>query len=620
MRQVFLPMSYIWSKRYSHPLDDLTRSLRNELYTAPYESIDWSSVRNHISPHDNYHPKSPLLNTINWLLVNVHSPVTRTAALKQWGEDWTYKLIQMEDANTAFSNLGPVNAPMNTIARFINECNALPSQIPTPAGIHVRHHLDRLHDFLWMKNEGLLMNGTNGVQTWDTAFAIQAAESAGLATSPTWIPMLTRALEFLADQQVLEECDDMDVCYRHTRKGAWMFSTREQGYTVSDCTAEALKSCLLLQSLRNESGNPIYPHLITDARAKLAIDVLLSMQNPSGGFASYELTRGNPWLLEQLNAAEVFGGIMVEYDYPECTTAVLLALGQFLKTFPHDSYRRAEILDTQRKAVDYVRKSQRPDGSWYGSWGICFTYATMFALASLATVGESYENSERVRRACEFLVGKQDVDGGWGESYRSCEEGIWVAHPGGSQVVQTAMAGLALMEGRYPGEKAGDAKEAGPLKRAMRLLMSRQMGNGEWPQEGIEGVFNKTWYVWVFSFPFSIFFSYFHHSATALSTLLRHTSIIALPSHLHYTSISLRSSFSLHSSFLPPAMPKEAPTAIAHQAGNFPPPDLIDHEKSAMLIPPVRHNSMISYPNYKFIFPIKALGMYGVRYGDSTIL
>jgi len=30
-------------------------------------------------------------------------------------------------------------------------------------------------------------------------------------------------------------------------------------------------------------------------------------------------------------------------------------------------------------------------------------------------------------------------------------------------------------------------------------------------------------------------------------------------------------------------------------------------------------HSMISYPNYKFIFPIQALGMYARRYGDAEI-
>lgn len=70
------------------------------------------------------------------------------------------------------------------------------------------------------------------------------------------------------------------------------------------------------------------------------------------------------------------------------------------------------------RAVKYLHAAQRPEGGWYGSWGICFTYATQFALESLSLVGETYATSERSRRACKFLVGKQRADGGWGESYK----------------------------------------------------------------------------------------------------------------------------------------------------------------------------------------------------------
>lgn len=31
-------------------------------------------------------------------------------------------------------------------------------------------------------------------------------------------------------------------------------------------------------------------------------------------------------------------------------------------------------------------------------------------------------------------------------------------------------------------------------------------------------------------------------------------------------------------------------------------------------------DSMISYPNYKFIFPIKALGLFAKKFGDIEIL
>lgn len=420
-----------------------------------------------ISPVDNYHPKTPVLHTLNWLLVNVYNPYLRISSLRKWSEDWAYDLIRREDENTQYANLGPVNGPMNLLACYIHD---------GPDAESVQRHRERMYDFLWMKNEGMLMNGTNGVQTWDTAFAIQAITEAGFAEDAEFKPMLTKALEFLEDQQIQENCPEMDICYRHRRKGAWAFSEKDQGYTVSDCTSEGMKSVLLLQSL------PKYPKLVSDTRLRDAVDTLLSMQNASGGFASYELQRGSEYM-ELLNAAEVFGRIMVEYDYPECTTAVVTALSLFQKHDP--SYRPGEIKVTIGRALEYIHRAQRPDGFWYGAWGICFTYATMFAVESLKSVGESYANSSHARSACEALLAKQRSDGGWGESYKSCEISQWVEHPDGSQVVNTCWALLSLMEAECPNRAA--------IEKGIRLIMERQQSDGGWLQEGIEGVFNKSW-------------------------------------------------------------------------------------------------------------------------------
>lgn len=466
MRQVFLPMSYIWSNKFSYTSTALTLQLRHELYTQPYSSIDFASHRNTISDRDNYHPKSGILNTINWALVYLWVPYLRSDALIKRAEDYTFDLIRREDENTDYSNLGPVNSPMNFLACYIQE---------GPDSYSVKRHRERLHDFLWMKDEGMLMNGTNGVQTWDTSFLIQAVVEAGLASDPRWKSTLAKAHEFLDDQQIGEDVPEPDVCYRHRRKGAWAFSTREQGYTVSDCTSEGLKSVIMLQEI------PGFPRLISDERLRDAVDTLLTLQNPSGGCASYETTRGSNYL-EQLNGAEVFGRIMVEYDYPECTTAVVTALSLFSSQDPE--YRKDDIARTLDGAVKYIRKAQRADGSWYGSWGICFTYAGMFALESLASVGETYETSARVRNACEFFVGKQRKDGGWGESYKSCETGIYTEHAN-TQVVQTCWALIGLMHAGYP--------EQGSIEDGIRLVMSRQLPQGGWAQEAIEGVFNKSW-------------------------------------------------------------------------------------------------------------------------------
>lgn len=49
----------------------------------------------------------------------------------------------------------------------------------------------------------------------------------------------------------------------------------------------------------------------------------------------------------------------------------------------------------------------------------------MFSIESLALEGETYENSTSVRKACDFLLGKQMVDGGWGESFKVSVSPLW---------------------------------------------------------------------------------------------------------------------------------------------------------------------------------------------------
>jgi lanosterol synthase len=447
MRQVYLPMSYIWSKQWTYPKadsDPIIRSLRQELFTAPHEEIAWSRYRNAISPADNYHPKTWVLNLINWILVLIYIPFLRFTFLVNKAEKWAWELIQIEDANTDYACLAPVNAPMNTLACFITE---------GPEAKSVKEHRRRLADYMFMSQHGMMMNGTNGVQNWDTAFLIQAVVESGLADKPEHHKTLVNALGFLESQQFLEHVKGYESSklysdpptaqvgpefgYRHPRRGAWGFSNRTQGYTVSDCTAEAIKSAMMLQTMPDpkNSRKKAFPQMLSDQRIKWAIDILLTMQNTNGSCSSYEIQRGSE-KLEYLNAAEVFGRIMVEYGYPECTTACVTTLHLFKQRYP--AYRTAEIEVFIRRAVEWIRSDQRPDGSWYGSWAICFTYAGMFALESLATQGETYKNSDRVRRACDFFIDRVNADGGWGESYKSCETGVWSPHPEGSQVVQTA--------------------------------------------------------------------------------------------------------------------------------------------------------------------------------------
>lgn len=477
MRMVYLASSFVYSQRWTMPHIPLIDELRQEMFTEPYETINWKGHRNSIAPMDNFHPKSWILNVLNWILVHIWFAFLRPDWIKKRAEDHVYDLICMEDSNTEYSDLAPVSAPMNTICRFIREGRSSHA---------VKQHIDRLQDYIWVKSEGMLVNGTNGLQIWDTAFIIKSVIETGQHTDPKWVPMLTRALEFLDEQQMRENVPDGS--YRQRRKGGWAFSNNVQGYAVSDCISEALKAVIMLQH------TPGYPTLLEDQRIFDAVDTLLTFQNTTGGCASYEPQRGSE-LLEWLNAAEVFGRIMVEYDYPECTTAVVTALSLFSKHWP--DYRAEEIKMQKARMVRWVKSNQRPDGAWYGSWGICFTYATMFALECLESIGETYTTSTHSQRGCEFLISKQRADGGWSESFHGCETMEYTEHPLGSLVVQTAWALLALMYAEYP--------DQAPIEKGIRFLMGRQQDNGEWLEEAIEGVFNKsamiTYQNYKFTFP-----------------------------------------------------------------------------------------------------------------------
>ena len=75
---------------------------------------------------------------------------------------------------------------------------------------------------------------------------------------------------------------------------------------------------------------------------------LLSMQNNNGGYSSYEKKRAGG-LVEMINPAEVFGDIMVDYTYVECTSASMQALKHFFLQFPR--HRSKEIRYVSEKSV-----------------------------------------------------------------------------------------------------------------------------------------------------------------------------------------------------------------------------------------------------------------------------
>jgi len=463
-RVVYLPMSYLYGRKWSVPDAPVLADIRTEIFNERYSRINWKKARDFTAASDRYAPKSPLLTIAN-LALNAFEKVVP----KSWREqalEFTLGHIKHESETTSFIDIGPVNKVLDTIASYAAD----------PTSEHTKKCIAALPQYLFDGEDGVKMQGYNSSELWDTAFMVEALAATGRINQH--LELAQKAFRFIDDNQVREDVPEREKYYRDPSKGGWPFSNKPHGWPIVDCTAEGLKAVIALeQHVKNPLGLD---------RLRDSVDLLLFWQNDDdGGWATYEKRRGSK-LLELINPSDVFGDIMVDYSYVELSSSAMQGLVAARDRFGAElGAERLERIDSAlHRGEAFLRNVQRTDGSFEGSWAVCFTYGAWFGITGLRALGVIPDDLA-IAKAVAFLLSKQNEDGGWGESYLSSHTREYVQHADGSQIVMTAWALLALIN-----SGSEDARPA--IARGVQLLLAKQLPDGDWPKEGISGVFSRS--------------------------------------------------------------------------------------------------------------------------------
>jgi lanosterol synthase len=461
-RHIYMAMACLYARRFRVELKEVAQ-LRCELYSEPYSAIDFASYRHNVASTDLYvGPNRALQLALNLLSVaeRIRPRIPGGEALRRRAVALCVKRIAYEQSASRFQSLSPVGGLLNTLVLFDDK--------HPDAGLS----LTGLEAWRWEDpGRGVRLAGARS-NAWDTAFAIQAiVEHPALANRHR--ESVLRAYRFLRDTQIIHELQGGDDYGRDRLLGGWCFGDGEHRWPVLDCTAEALVAILGLHQI---PGLISVAERIPDDRLALAVAFILSRQNPDGGFGTYERRRGGR-LLEIANPFELFGHCMTEASYIECTSSAVKALARcraFRLTQCTPALDRA-----LRRACQYLQVRQRTDGSYPGSWGINFTYATFFVMEALRETGET-RHAPLIQRATHWLLDRQRLDGGWGEHFASCLRGTYREHSQ-SQAVMTAWALLALLPVLGP--------RSDSVERGLQWLRKHQTADGSWPEEAVNGVF-----------------------------------------------------------------------------------------------------------------------------------
>jgi squalene-hopene/tetraprenyl-beta-curcumene cyclase len=287
---------------------------------------------------------------------------------------------------------------------------------------------------------------------WDTGLACHALLETGDVEATRRV---AKGLEWLQPKQVLDVGGDWAARRSDVRPGGWAFQYANPHYPDVDDTAVVAMAMDRIQGV-----DPQADHRAAIARAE---EWILGMQSKNGAWGAFDADN-EYYYLNNIPFAD--HGALLDPPTEDVTARCVSMLAQFGKTVQNSPAVSA--------AVDYLKRTQLADGSWYGRWGMNYIYGTWSVLCALNAVGVD-RRSTVMRKAAAWLVSIQNADGGWGEDGSSYKLDYRAYQPAPSTPSQTAWALLGLMA-------TGDV-DVPAVERGIKYLLRIQGSDGFWDEQ-----------------------------------------------------------------------------------------------------------------------------------------
>jgi squalene-hopene/tetraprenyl-beta-curcumene cyclase len=288
---------------------------------------------------------------------------------------------------------------------------------------------------------------------WDTALACHALLEVGGEQSTRHA---RHGLAWLQPLQVLDVAGDWVETRPNVRPGGWAFQYANAHYPDLDDTAVVVMAMDRASHLSGAEAGRF------DTAMERGQEWVAGLQSRDGGWGAFDADN-QYFYLNNIPFAD--HGALLDPPSADLTGRCLSMLAQL--------GGKPESNPAMRTAIEWLRRDQLPDGSWYGRWGMNYIYGTWSVLCALNAAGID-RNAPEVRKAVDWLTAIQNPDGGWGEDGTSYKLEYRGHERVPSTASQTAWALLGLMA-------AGEADHAA-VERGIAYLMQTQGDDGTWDE------------------------------------------------------------------------------------------------------------------------------------------